>query len=158
MFDNGSNTKITITTMSWGRQRQGAPRVPISATGGVSSPEILNVNIQADYKESIHDTEDIFKAEKTVKYHNWRIMAMIKWVEKEYSDYYQQDVVDITEEQKGYKRGYNTYTHSFIYRTLNVDAIKAFMSKNKYKTDQFNNDGKPLHYSFYQLCKFNNAI
>ena len=83
---------------------------------------------------------------------------MIKWVEKEYSDYYQQDVVDITEEQKGYKRGYNTYTHSFIYRTLNVDAIKAFMSKNKYKTDQFNNESKPVNYYFSQLCKFNDAI
>ena len=58
-------------------------------------------------------------------------MAIIKWLEKEYADYYQQYVVDITEEQKGYKRRYNTYTHSLFYWTLNVDVIEAFMSKMK---------------------------
>ena len=78
------------------RQQQTSQRVSISTAGGVSWLENLNVNIQADHKESICDTEDIFKAEKMVKYHKWRIMAMIKWVKKEYADYYHQDVVDIT--------------------------------------------------------------
>ena len=39
-----------------------------------------------------------------------------------------------------------------------MDVIKACMSKMKYKTDQFTNDGKPVNYSFSQLCKFHDAI
>ena len=56
---------------------------------------------------------------------------MIKWVEKEYTDYYQQAIVDLAEEQNGDKRRYHTSTHGFIYRALNVDVIKAFMKKMK---------------------------
>ena len=39
-----------------------------------------------------------------------------------------------------------------------MDVIKAFMSKMKCKPYQFTTDGKPVHYSFYQLCKFHGAI
>ena len=60
------------THMPGERQQQTSQRVSISTAGGVSSSEILNVNIQADHKESIRDTEDIFKAEKTVKYPLYR--------------------------------------------------------------------------------------
>ena len=82
--------------MTGGRQQQTSQRVSIYTAGGVSSSEILNINIQADHNGIIRETEDILKSEKTVKYHNRRIMAMIKWVEKEYADYCHQDVVDIT--------------------------------------------------------------
>ena len=83
---------------------------------------------------------------------------MIKLVEKEYTDYYQQAIVDLAEEQNGDKRRYHTSMHHFLYHTLNVDRIKAFMIKIKYKPDQFTTDGKPLHYSFSHLCKFHDAI
>ena len=39
-----------------------------------------------------------------------------------------------------------------------MDVIKAFMSKMKFKPDQFNNESKPVNYSFSQLCKFHDAI
>ena len=41
---------------------------------------------------------------------------------------------------------------------LNVDVIKAFISKMKYKPDKFTADGKPVHYSFSRLRKFHDAI
>ena len=68
--------------MEGGQKRQIAPRVKISSAGGLASPDILNVNIQAEHNDIIRDTEDISKAANKVKYYNWRIMDMIKWVEK----------------------------------------------------------------------------
>ena len=66
--------------------------------------------------------------------------------------------MELAEEQKGYKRIYHTSTHDFICRTLNVDAIKEFMSKMKYKPDHFTTGGKPVHYSFSHLYHFHDAI
>ena len=83
--------------MEGGQQLHRAPRVPRSAAGGVASQDILNVNIQAEHNESIRKTKDFFKAENTVKDHNRRITAMIKWLEKEQVDYFQQAFVDLTE-------------------------------------------------------------
>ena len=39
----------------------------------------------------------IFKAENMVKDHNRRITEMIKWIEKEYDDYYEKAVMELTE-------------------------------------------------------------
>ena len=96
-FANRSTTNIKISTMEGGQQLHRAPRVPRSAAGGVASQDILNVNIQAEHNESIRKTKDFFKAENTVKDHNRRITAMIKWLEKEQVDYFQQAFVDLTE-------------------------------------------------------------
>ena len=66
--------------------------------------------------------------------------------------------MDLTEEQKIYKRIYHTSAHDFLYQTLNVDVINAFMRKMKYKTDKFTTDGKPVHYYLFHLRKFHYAI
>ena len=66
--------------------------------------------------------------------------------------------MELAEEQKRDKRRYHTSTHDFLYRTINVDAIKAFMIKMKYKQDQFTTGGKPVHYSFSHLYNFHDAI
>jgi hypothetical protein len=41
---------------------------------------------------------------------------------------------------------------------LNVDIIKAFMSKKKYHPTKRTSDNKPVHYSFSHLRKFQDAI
>ena len=64
----------------------------------------------------------------------------------------------IIEEQKEENRICHTSTHDFLYRSLNVGMIKAFMRKIKYKPDQFTTDGKPVHFSFSRLSKFRDAI
>ena len=66
--------------------------------------------------------------------------------------------MNLTEEQKGHKRRYQTSTYNFLYWTLNVDVITAFMRKMKYKPDQFTTGGKTVHYSFSHLYKFHDAI
>ena len=59
---------------------------------------------------------------------------------------------------KGDNRRYHNSTYDFIYWALNVDVIKAFMSKMKYKPDQFTTDSKPVHYYFPHFRKFHDAI
>ena len=87
-----------------------------------------------------------------IKYHNQRITEINKRIEKEHAEYYQHDFVALVEEHKGYKRRYDTSTHDFLYWTLNMDVIKAFMRKTKYKLDQFTTDNKLVHYYFSHLC------
>jgi len=59
---------------------------------------ILEVNINPEHSAGIRETEDFFKSPKTVQDHNRRLMEMIKWVEEQYPDYFENGVTDLTEE------------------------------------------------------------
>ena len=83
---------------------------------------------------------------------------MIKWVETEYPDYYQESVVELTDEQKADRKRYYTSTHDFLYGNLNVNVTKAFLATKKYHKNKLTRDGKPVHYSFSHLRKFYDAI
>ena len=73
-FSNRSNTNITIATMSGRQKQQRAPMVPRSYAGGLASPEILNVNIQADHNRSIRETEDFSNWKR-----RWKITNGESW-------------------------------------------------------------------------------
>ena len=83
---------------------------------------------------------------------------MIRWVKIEYVEYLNEAVIELTEEQKADKKRYHNSTHDFKYRTINVEVIKAFLSKKKYHPNKTTRDGKPVHYSFSHLRKFQDAI
>ena len=55
--------------------------------------EIVACDIQDLHNETIRETEDFFKAPKTVKDHCRRLTEMIKWIQLEYPD------AEITDEQ-----------------------------------------------------------
>ena len=151
-----------------GGNRRGrmAPRIPrtMNNTGGGAEGNnqeedgILQVEINAEHSAGIRETEDFFKSAKTVQDHNRRLMEMIKWVEQEYPDYYENGVVELAEEQKENKKRYHTSTHDFIYTNINVNIMKAFMSKKKYKPNKFTLEGKPIHYSYSHLRKYYDSV
>ena len=60
--------------------------------------EVLAIEINEEHNISMRETEDNFKAEKTVKDHNRRLQEMIIWVKDEYPEYYEQGVVELSED------------------------------------------------------------
>ena len=48
--------------------------------------------------------------------------------------------------------------HEFLYRNLNVEAAKALLSNKNHKEGKFTPDGNPIHYLYYQIRKYHNAI
>jgi len=139
------------------RQKHRAPRIS-RPSGGLEQQEVLAIEINEEHNISMRETEDNFKAEKTVKDHNRRLQEMIIWVKDEYPEYYEQGVVELSEDQKADKKRYYTSTHDFVYRNLNPTVIKAFLSKKKYKPNKFTTDGKRVHYSFSHTRKYQDAI
>ena len=135
------------------RERQPLPELPpVNDNGGRDPPgdngrgqeqeentgrraaateQITHVDIRAEHTQEIRETEDHFKAVKTVKDHNRRIMEMIRWVKIEYVEYSNEAVIELTEEQKADTKRYHNSTHDFKYRTINVEVIKAFLSKKE---------------------------
>ena len=118
------------------------------ADGGIK----LAIEINEEHNISMRETEDNFKAEKTVKDHNRRLQEMIIWVKDGYPEYYGQGIVELSEDQKADKKRYCTPTHDFMYRNLNPMVIKAFLSKKKFKPNKFTMDGKPI-YSFFSYTR-----
>ena len=45
-----------------------------------------------------------------------------------------------------------------LYRNLNVDVAKAFLSNKKHKDGKFTADGNPIHYSYSHVRKYHDAI
>ena len=87
--------------MTGSRRGHRAPRVPRSTAREVHVEDaVVEVMIQAGHSESIKETEDHFKAMKTVKEHNRRIKEQILWTQREYPDFYAQTVIELTDEQK----------------------------------------------------------
>ena len=144
--------------MAGGHQHRGrrtAPRIPRSA---VPAGEVVEVEILADHNEEVRATEDHFKAAKTVKDHNRRIMQQIRWVQAHYPEYAEQVVVELTDEQKADTGRYHKSTHDFLYQNLNVLVAKSFLAAHKFKPGKFTQDGTPIHYSYSHLRKFHDAI
>ena len=114
--------------MPGGNRRGGrmAPRIPQSVSNtndtaaGNQEDETIAVDINVEHSAGIRETEDFFKSPKTVQDHNRRLIEMIKWVQEEYPDYYENGVIELTEEQK---------EDNFIYTNINVNIMKAFLSK-----------------------------
>ena len=140
--------------MPRGRRSQRAPRVPQSQ----EQEEIVACEIQDAHNSTIRETEDFFKALKTVKDHFCRLFDMIRWVEAEYPDYYAKVVWELSEDDKKDEKRYYKSTHDFLYRSLNVDVMKAFLSKKKHHPTKLTPDGKPLHYSYSHIRKYHDAI
>ena len=128
--------------MPWNGGRRAA-RVPRTTTNQSSTTsttstnnDIVDVKINAEHSAIIRETEDHFKLEKTVIDHNRQLKEMIKWVETEYPDYYQESVVELTDEQKADRKRYYTSTHDFLYGNLNVNVTKAFLATKKIPQEQ----------------------
>jgi hypothetical protein len=76
----------------------------------------------------------------------------------EYPNYYIQGVVELSTEQKEDKRKYHNSTHDFVYPIINVNIMRAFLSKKKYKPNKLTPEGRPIHYSFSHHHKYYDAI
>lgn len=135
--------------------RRSAPRIPRSA---VPADEVIEVDILDGHNEEIRATEDHFKAAKTVKDHNRRIMQQVRWVQQHYPEYADQVVVELTDEQKADTGRYYKSTHDFLYQKLNVKVAKSFLAAHKFKPGKFNSNGVPIHYSYSHLRKFHDAV
>ena len=140
--------------MPRGRKTQRAPRVDTKK----AAVKITPCKIKASHHTTIRETEDFYKAQKTVQDHCQRLTEMINWVKEEYPFYYKKVVRELTDEEKADKKRFHTGTHDFKYRGLNVDVTKAFLSKKKYKENKFTADGKPIHYSYSHIRKYHDAI
>ena len=88
----------------------------------VHEEEVVACNIQDVHNATICETEDFYKALKTVKDHCRRLTEMIKWIQVEYPDYYSQVVRELSEEEKQDDKRYYKCTHDFLYRNLNVEV------------------------------------
>jgi hypothetical protein len=133
-----------------------APRVP--QTTANEDGNIITANIQQAHTDGIRETEDHFKSEKSIKDHNRRLHEMIFWTKREYPEYCEEGVIELTEDQRGDVKRYYKSTHDFVYSTINSDITKAFLSSKKYHPNRKTKDNKPIHYSFSHLRKFYDAI
>ena len=140
--------------MPRGRRSQRAPRVPLET----EEEDIVACDIQDDHNATIRETEDFYKALKTVKDHCRRLTEMINWIKVEYPDYFSKVVRELSEQERQDETRYYKCTHDFLYRNLNVDVTKAFLSKKKHHPNKLNADGKPLHYSYSHIRKYHDAI
>ena len=93
------------------------------------------------------------KNKKTVNDYCCRITSMVKWVQQNYPHYYDLGVVELTSEQKAKKKKYHKQTHDFMYDKINIKIIKGFISANKFKADNPNQQ-----YGFVHMRKYHNAI
>ena len=136
------------------RRAPRAPRVPQEG----DSEDVVACDIQDVHNKTIRETEDFYKALKTVKDHCRRLTEMMKWIEIEYPDYYSQVVRELSEEEKQDATRFYKSTHDFCYRNLNVEVAKAFLSKKKHHPDKVTSDNKPIHYSYSHIRKYHDAI
>ena len=146
--------RARINIMSRHQRTQRAPR----QSQQENIPTVIPCNIQTEHNINIRETEDFYKAKKTVKEHCTRLNEMIKWIQVEYPTYCSEVVKELTEKEQADKSRYHTSTHDFIYQSLNVDVTKAFLSHKKIKPNKFTADGKPIHYSFSHIRKYHDAI
>ena len=140
--------------MARGRRTQRAPR----GNGEEGAPSIIPCEIQASHHTTIRETEDFYKAPKTVKDHCRRLTEIINWVKVEYPAYFLEAVRELSEEERADKKRYHTCKHDFLYQGLNVDVTKAFLAKKKYKKNKFTSERKPIHYSYSHIRKYHDAI
>lgn len=110
------------------------------------------IQLQAAHDTSMQETENFAKKQKTVNDYCCRITSMVKWVQQNYPQYYDLGVVELTNEQKE-KKKYHRQTHDFIYDKINIKIIKGFISANKFKADNPNQQ-----YGFVHMRKYHNAI
>ena len=134
-----------------GRQ---APRVARQ----YNKEHIIQATITSNHSAVVRETEDHFKKQKTVNDHCNRLKEMIRWVHDNYREYYEQGVIELTEEQKADQKRYYKSTHDFVYNAINVDITKAFLGTKKYHPNKQTRSGKRVHYSFSHLRKFYDAI
>jgi hypothetical protein len=131
---------------------------PSTTTGGVEGDDMIDVEIREEHTTRVLETEDHFKAVKTVQEHNRRLMQMIEWTRQNYPAYAERGIIELNDDQKRDAKRYYKSTHDFKYQSLNPQIIKAFLSDNKFKPNAFNADGKPIMYSFTHMRKFQDAI
>ena len=139
-----------------GRRQSRAPRS--TGISRDSQQQTTNIILQDSHHQGIRETEDHFKAKRTVKEHNTRLKEMIKWVKEEYPGYYTDGVVELSDEQKSDTSRYHTSTHDFAYANMNIDVLKAFMSHKKFHPPKTTADGRPIHMSFSHMRKYYDAI
>jgi hypothetical protein len=120
--------------------------------------DMIDVEIREEHASQVLETEEHFKAIKTVQEHNRRLMKMINWTRENYPGYAERGIIELNDNQKRDSKRYYKSTHDFKYQSLNPQIIQAFLSANKYKPNSFNHDGKPIMYSFTHVRKFQDAI
>ena len=112
--------------------------------------------ISADHAAAVKQTEKHLSAQATIRNHNLRLMRMIKWIQKHYSEYSKKVVVKLSRSQRNDADLYHTSTHDFKYDILDADIIKAFLGASKVK--KVDAKGNEIYYSFDNLRKFKDAI
>ena len=108
--------------MARSRRTQRAPRAPQQE----DDITIIPCVIKGAHNTTIRETEDFYKAQKTVKDHCRRLNEMIKWVQIKYAVYYSEAVRELPEEERADKIRYYTSIHDFLYQSLNVEVSEAF--------------------------------
>ena len=111
---------------------------PSTTTGGVEGDDMIDVEIREEHTTRVLETEDHFKAVKTVQEHNRRLMQMIEWTRQNYPAYAERGIIELNDDQKRDAKRYYKSTHDFKYQSLNPQIIKAFLSDNKFKPNAFN--------------------
>jgi hypothetical protein len=97
------------------QQGHQAVYIPQTATNADTVEiEIVNDTINDAHSQDICETEDIFKASRTVKEHNQQLGEMIRWVQHKYPDYYNQCVVELSDDQKNDTKRYYNSMHDFL--------------------------------------------
>ena len=135
------------------RQRQQASLSP-HAAAQVNTH--IDLTLNDDHNAAMQATEKHASEEKTIRDHNRRISIMIKWIEINYPNYFQTMVVTLTEAQKSDKLKYYKATHDFVYSSLHVSIIKAFISAHKIRGTSSN--GQPIYYGYDHLRKYKDAV
>ena len=107
--------------MPRGRRTPRAPRVSQQE----EDDTIIQCEIQPVHHTTIRETEDFYKAQKTVQDHCRRLTEIIGWIEVQYPDYYSAAVKELSEEERADTKRYYKCTHDLLYRNLNVDVAKA---------------------------------
>lgn len=136
----------------------------INARNNVEQTPAINVDttttiestLTGEHAAAIRETESHQRSVTTVKTYNGRINSMIEWVREFYPDKATIMTRELTDSEKAQGLTYYKATHDFVYSSIDITIIKAFISTNKIKS--VDEDGKPTFYCWDHSRKYHDAI
>ena len=124
----------------------------------VVSPDenIIDVNIELTDTDinAVNETQSHLMSQKCRNDYCNRIMAFIRWLHDKYPAYYEQGVVELSNEEKADRVNYGTgvvQTHDLVYDRINCELLKAFISCKRYKANG-------NEYGYDNMRKYVNAV
>ena len=103
-------------------------RIPLSSREVDNGSAIIgsNLRLRDEHVASVQHTEKHSKDRKTRQDHCRRLKEFINWIQKNYPEYYNAGVVELSAAQKADEEFYYKSSHDLIYTGLNVDIFKSF--------------------------------